>query len=297
MVITGIYLWWPRKRKSRLGTLIPRLRFSKLKRLFWRDVHAVTAFWFSLFIVIQLFSGLMWTDVWGGMANQIVNKAGIGSPVGDQPWEKDAFPKSSVPTKQVADVPWAAENLPVPVSAPNQSPSISVEHAMAIAEDKNVHPGYVIAFPEDERGVYTVYLDPAEVYPNRPIPQKQQTLHVDQYSGEVLADFGWSDYGFMGKVISIGIAFHQGEFGLFNQLFNLILVIALIIIPVSGLIMWWKRKPEGMLGAPTLPTNFKMVKGLTVIVIALGIFFPLVGMSLLLVWLLDLLIFSRIKMI
>jgi uncharacterized iron-regulated membrane protein len=261
--------------------------------MFWRDFHAVTASWFSLFIVIQVFSGLMWTDVWGSMVKDMVQSTGTGSPVGDQPWGKYAFPKSTVPTKEVADVPWAAENLPVPKSDPNGVTSIPVENVVQIAKEKDVHPGYQIAFPQDKTGVYTVYLDPAEVYPNRPNPQTQQTLHIDQYSGEVLADLGWKDYGVMGKLISLGIAFHQGEFGLMNQMFNLVLVLAMIIIPVSGLKMWWNRKPEGKMGAPALPKDFKMLKGVAVIVNVLGLFFPLVGVSLLLVWLLDWLVIKR----
>ncbi|GAB3069294.1 PepSY-associated TM helix domain-containing protein [Virgibacillus ainsalahensis] len=296
LVVTGVYLWWPRKRKTLFGTLIPRFRSLRGKRLFWRDMHAVTAFWFSLFIMIMLFSGLMWSGVWGGMVNNIVSTTSIGSPVGDQPFEKFAYPESTVPTKEVADVPWAAQNLPVPSSNSDRGQMISVEKVKQIAADYNVHPGYQIMFPEDKTGVYTVYLDPAEVYPNQLNPQTQKTLHLDQYSGEVLENYGWSDYGWLGKVITLGIAFHQGEFGLINQLFNLVLVFALIIIPVSGLVMWWKRKPEGKIGAPELPKKFTMAKGVTVIVIAFGLFFPLVGISLLLVWLLDWLFLKRIPL-
>ncbi|MFB4165013.1 PepSY-associated TM helix domain-containing protein [Alteribacillus sp. JSM 102045] len=248
------------------------------------DIHAVTAFWFSLFIAIVLLSGLMWTDVWGSMAKSVVDATETGSPVGDQPWEKHAFTESTVPTKEVADVPWAAENLPVPDSGAGGTAPISIEQVMQIAESKNVHPGYTIAFPEDKTGVYTVYLDPADVYPNRPNPSTQQTLHIDQYDGQILADLGWKDYGIMGKIISLGIAFHQGEFGIINQMFNLLLVLALIVIPLSGLMMWKKRKPNGTLGAPKLPRNFKLLKGVALIVIALGIFFPLVGISLLVVF-------------
>ncbi|SDI97883.1 PepSY-associated TM helix domain-containing protein [Alteribacillus bidgolensis] len=254
LIITGIYLWWPRKNKSLFGILFPR--FSKGKRVFWREIHAVTAFWFSLFIAIVLLSGLMWTDVWGNMAKSVVDETGTGSPEGDQPWEKYAFPESAVPTKDVADVPWAAENLPVPESGASGITPISIEKIMQVAESKNVHPGYKIAFPEDKTGVYTVYLDPASK------PWTQQTLHIDQYDGQVLAHLGWKDYGIMGKIISLGIAFHQGEFGFINQMFNLLLVLALIIIPLSGLIMWKKRKPNGKLGAPKLPSDFKLLKGL-----------------------------------
>ncbi|MFM1652851.1 PepSY-associated TM helix domain-containing protein [Brevibacillus sp. B_LB10_24] len=292
LIITGVFLWWPREHKSLFGTLIPR--FRKGRRILLRDLHAVTAFWLSLFIVIQLFSGLMWTDVWGSMAHRVVDATGTGEPVGDQPWEAYAFPKSTIPTKEVADVPWAAENLPVPRSEAAGAAIISVEKVMQIAQDKQIHPGYKIAFPQAETGVYTVYLDPAEVYPNRPAPQTQQTLHIDQYSGKVLADFGWKDYGFMGKLISLGIAFHQGEFGFLSQLFGLVICLGIIGIAAGGLVMWWQRKPSGRLGAPAIPKNMKRVKSVGVIVIALGFFFPLVGLSIVVVALFDLLIVRRV---
>ncbi|WP_339193497.1 PepSY domain-containing protein [Aeribacillus sp. FSL W8-0870] len=293
LIITGVYLWWPRNRKSLFGTLIPRINLSKRNRTFWRDMHAVTAIWLSVFIVVQLFSGLMWSGVWGSMAHHIVDPIS-GNPEGDQPWEKYAFPKSTIPTKEIADVPWAAENLPVPESSPKGMKTISVDKVMQIAEKNNVQPGYRIAFPDGETGVYTIFLDPADVYPNRPLPWAQQTLHIDQYSGKVLAKFAWSDYGALGKLISLGIAFHQGEFGFISQLFMLALTIGIIMIVVSGVIMWWKRKPKGKLGAPALPENFKMLKGVAVIVIVLGLFFPLVGASLLIVWVLDYFVIKRI---
>ncbi|MGM0974760.1 MAG: PepSY-associated TM helix domain-containing protein [Bacillota bacterium] len=295
LIITGVYLWWPRNKKSIFGTLIPRLRMSKGKRVFWRDLHSVTAIWLSLFIIIQLFSGLMWSGVWGDVANKLVSKTGSGSPVGLQPWESYAFPKSTIPTKEVADVPWAAENMPVPKSNAKGITPISVDKVIETVRDKQVHPGYKIVFPKDNSGVYTVFLDPAEVYPDRPQPWTQQTLHIDQYNGKVLANLGWKDYGTLGKLISLGIAFHQGEFGVISQLFILALVIGIVMIAVSGFVMWWKRRPKGKLGTPSLPENFRMLKVVAIIVLVLSIFFPLVGLSLLVVWVLDWLVIRRVS--
>ena len=99
------------------------------------------------------------------------------------------------------------------------------------------------------------------------------------------------------KLISLGISFHQGEFGLISQLFILALVIGIVMITVSGLVMWWKRKPNGKLGAPSLPENFKILKGVALIILVLGLFFPLVGISLLVVWVLDYLVINRIPIV
>lgn len=47
LMATGIVMWWPRGKVGVRGTLI--LRLNESKRVFWRDLHAVPAFYFSLF--------------------------------------------------------------------------------------------------------------------------------------------------------------------------------------------------------------------------------------------------------
>lgn len=285
LLVTGIYLWWPRHNKSIFGTLIPRL--TQGKRIFWRDLHAVPAFWLTLFIALLIMTGLPWSGVWGDMVNQFATATHTGYPSslwGDKP-------ESTIPTKQVADVPWAAEKLPVPNSTPDGVTPLSVEKVMQIAQEQNIPPEYHIHFPAGEKGVYTV-----SARPNK--PEDQATLHIDQYSGKILADLRFKDYGLLAKMISIGIALHEGRyFGLFNQIMGLITCMGLIVITASGLLMWWKRKPSNKLGAPPLPKNFKMLKWVGVIVIAFGLFFPLVGVSLLFVLLLDRFFIRRVPIV
>ena len=63
MILSGIYLWWPRQADSIAGVLYPRFRQGK--RIFWRDLHAVTGVWVSLLALFQLFTGLPWAKSWG----------------------------------------------------------------------------------------------------------------------------------------------------------------------------------------------------------------------------------------
>ena len=55
MLLTGLYLWWPRGRRL-AGVLYPRV--NQRGRVFWRDLHAVTAVWVSLLALFLLVSGL-----------------------------------------------------------------------------------------------------------------------------------------------------------------------------------------------------------------------------------------------
>ena len=59
MVVTGLYLWWPRANIGLAGVLYPRL--SSGGRAFLRDLHAVTGIWLSFFALFFLITALPWT--------------------------------------------------------------------------------------------------------------------------------------------------------------------------------------------------------------------------------------------
>ena len=63
LLITGLYLWWPRNANGLAGVLYPRLHEGS--RTFWRDLHAVTGIWISAFALFLLVTGLPWAMVWG----------------------------------------------------------------------------------------------------------------------------------------------------------------------------------------------------------------------------------------
>ena len=76
----------------------------------------------------------------------------------------------------------------------------------------------------------------------------------------------------------------------------LVLLICLMILlsAVSGVVIWWKRKPQGGLGVPPLRHDLPKWKTAMVIMLGLAIVFPLVGASLIVVWVLDRLVLSRL---
>ena len=63
MILSGLYLWWPRTAKGLAGVLYPRLRSGK--KFFWRDIHAVTGIYVSFFALFLLLTGLPWAKGWG----------------------------------------------------------------------------------------------------------------------------------------------------------------------------------------------------------------------------------------
>ena len=92
----------------------------------------------------------------------------------------------------------------------------------------------------------------------------------------------------MARAVESGVKLHEGKlFGLANQLLMAAVCLLIIFSSVSGLVIWWKRRPAGPFGVPPLRHDLPRWKTAIGVMIALGIIFPLVGASLLLVWALD----------
>lgn len=287
LIVTGLYLWWPRSKSAVWGTILPRLG-NRGSRQFWRDLHAVPAFWLSIFILILIATGLPWSGVMGGQIDRLANATNTSYP----PYALSfmAKPESVTVAKDVADdVPWAAENIPVPQSKAGSYVPLGVKDISDIAGKQNVKLPYTISMPQGDTGVYTI--STAHVRPG-----SDATLHIDQYSGAVLTDVRFADYGMMAQMISLGIALHEGRlFGLANQLLGLAACMGLILIAASSYVMWRKRKPEGKLGAPGKPRDKRAAIGVLAIMLIFGALMPLVGLSIIIVLLLDWLVIRRIR--
>ena len=81
-----------------------------------------------------------------------------------------------------------------------------------------------------------------------------------------------------------------------NQLLMLLAALIVIVLSVSGAMMWWQRRPKeiGLIGAPAMPAHVQEWKVPLAIVAVLGIIFPFVGLSLVIVLLLDYFVLARI---
>ncbi|WP_228275622.1 PepSY-associated TM helix domain-containing protein [Gracilibacillus oryzae] len=283
LVTTGLYIWFPRKRKDIFGVLLPRIR--KNKRTLFRDMHAVTGFWLSIAIIFLVLSGLLWSGFWGTKVQTILTNAGAGYP--PSIWVGSA-PESGLQTKDIADVPWSAQTMPVPSSDQHDGfIPISIDEVVEITDKENIYPTYEVIYPSSPEGVYTI-----SVFP--PKARDEATMHIDQYSGAILADYRFDNYKPLGKLMAWGITVHKGqEYGLINQIGGLLVCLGIITLVISGWIMWWKRKPKGQLGSPNSPSILTK-KRLTIPLLVFSVVFPLVGLSVIIVFLLDWLVFRRI---
>lgn len=295
LVISGMYLWWPRG-KSSSGVLWPR--FNTRGRVFWRDLHVVTGFWGAALLLVMLLSGMAWTGFWGKQYADLWNRfpAAMWNNV---PTSDQQARVLNTATQQT--VPWAMENTPMPVSgdhaehmnhsamhAAPAAPTISLQQVVDLATSRKVEPGYSITPPTTAEGVFTV-----SVFAND--PRNDATLHVDQYTGKVLADVRWEHYNGVARATETGVMLHEGKmFGWVNQLIVLLICLMILLSAVSGVVIWWKRRPVGGLGVPPLRHDLPKWKTAMVIMLGLAIAFPLVGASLIVVWALDRLLLSRL---
>ncbi|MGM0847288.1 MAG: PepSY-associated TM helix domain-containing protein [Bacillota bacterium] len=284
LVLTGLYLWWPRKKSGIWGTVLPRL--GKKGRVFWRDLHAVPAFWLSVFITILILTGLPWTSVVGEQINKLATAAN------SYPQYALSFgpkPESVLTTKDViGEGPWATENMEVPASAGSGNAK-TLDEIKQVAHRNEVQKPYTISLPQGEKGVYTLATSHTK-------PGDNATLNVDQYSGEVLSDVRFADYGLMAKAITVGIALHEGRlFGLANQLLGAITCLGIVLMVFSSFIMWRKRKPKETFGAPAAMNDAKVKWGVIAILAVLGLLMPLVGLSILIIVIIDFMVLSLRK--
>ncbi|MEO3811750.1 PepSY domain-containing protein [Sphaerisporangium sp. B11E5] len=298
---TGTYLWWrgpARRRATRPGR-------SRLRR-----VHALTGIGAGTVIVFLIVSGLPWSGVWGDAFQRLQNATGSTTPSADAYPHTSAVPPLSgdLSANPDAKVPWSAERLPVPSSGDPgdghgaHTPSagvlhpgaIPVEQALASARPvlRDCMPAdcdVKVLLPKDREGVYTVVADP------RTDPAASRTVHVDQYSGKVLVSFGWQQYGVLAKAVEQGIALHEGRrYGPANIAVMLAACLALLTLVVTGTWMWWKRRPQGRVGAPTRTTDRRTTWGVIAIMAVLGVLFPLAGLTMIAVLLLDWLVIRRV---
>jgi len=85
MGLTGLALWWPRQGRGWAGVIWPR--FHGGRRIFWRDMHAVTGVWVSLLALALLFSGLPWAKFCGDCFKTA--RRLTGTAVARQEWTND----------------------------------------------------------------------------------------------------------------------------------------------------------------------------------------------------------------
>jgi uncharacterized iron-regulated membrane protein len=260
MLITGLYLWWPREGRGLAGVLYPRL--GEGRRVFWRDLHAVTGIGVSAFALFLLITALPWTTVWGAGLKQVRE---LANPAAKQDWSQNRAEEHAEHQRAVDAV---------AVSTP-----LTLDQVVARITPLHLEPPVRVYLPNER----TPYWRARAETQNRPLVRE---LELDARTGAILKNDGFDRKPALDRVIGIGIAAHEGQlFGLANQLLGLATALGLITLCVSSVIMWWRRRPGGSLGIPAPAVEgFFISTPLKVLIVCIGILLPVLGASLLILW-------------
>lgn len=251
LIITGLYVWWPAGKGKLRGFIIPRINNGK--RTFFRDLHAVSGFWLSILLLIVLAGGLPWTDVFGSNFKWLQDATNTGYP-------------STWNGKQLCS---GAIGKP-----------LTLDQMVIIAKEQSLPGTVTIDFPKNPKGTFSVS---NELFSDL---QEQKMIHFDQYTGKQLLKQDWGDVGFLMRGRMWVMAFHQGQFGKWNWLLMIFIASVLTIMSVSAIVSYLLRKRKSW-GVPKVPSKFKVGRYIVVIVSILAIVFPLFGISLIFIIIIE----------
>lgn len=264
LIVTGLYLWWPRNAQGMAGIIYPRLRDGS--RTFWRDIHAVTGIWISVFGLFLLVTGLPWALVWGGALKEV--RSFELTPV-QQDWTQSRAQEHQHWRSQASDV----FDLTPKILASAKNVKLAAPVELSIA---NSHHNSWKASSQNA---------------NRP---QRADVWISN-DGSIEKRSGFAEKKLLDRVIGVGIAAHEGVlFGWFNLALGVLTCAGLILISVSGFIIWRQRKPDSVLGAPP-PMPTRVGFAVVAITIGLALFLPLLAISLIALLAVEFLLLRRVR--
>ena len=283
---TGLYLAWPRPRFSAAGFLYPRLRATG--RTFLRDVHVVPAAWCAFASIFLLTTGLLWTNAAGAWYRQISSTLGQDSPresaasahrsqlVG---WSPPLTSGLAEKIDALHSSPPHTHHTPRHHVSDTPAPSLPLAQVIALAREHEIPEPFIIGLPLGPEGVYSVISD-------RTRPFDRAYLHLDRYSGQVLAHLRFHDFGYLAQFFSWGIVAHEGRlFGLPNQILGTLAAVGIVLLALSGFALWWQRRPPKSLAAPE--SNASLPRSVLIILLTFAALLPLLAASLAILFLAD----------
>lgn len=297
LILTGLYLWWPRQTEKLAGVLW--IRLGRGQRIFWRDLHAVTGVWLSAFALFLIATGLPWANGWGAYFKEI--RKVTGTSVKRQAW---ATGRASELAERIEMNNNSLGNMGDMPDMPGMEHSGHMGHMM----HRMTAPGAYAPFDRLLPVASTLHLaPPVKIMPAMTpggtwsIRSDSQTrtlrdvVQVDPQTGTVVSRQNFNQGMLLDRIVGVGIAAHEGQlFGPLNQLLGLITATGLCLLSVSAVVLWWRRRNVGVLGAPIPTGKPRWTFPLVTTVIALAIYLPAMAFSLILVILLEKILFSRI---
>ncbi|MFC5063260.1 PepSY-associated TM helix domain-containing protein [Actinomycetospora atypica] len=269
LAVSGLALWVVRRRRRSAlrRTVLPEQSARGRARL--RSWHGSVGLWAAVGMLFLSATGLTWSQFAGENVSALRSALSWTTPS-----VSTELPAAQSPT---TDAPPMVTTPAVP-DAPDLV-GTTAERVLAAARGAGLSDPVAVTPPEEAGQAWTV----SQV--KRSWPLKQDAVSVDPSTGAVLETVRWADWSIPAKLAEIGISAHMGIlFGVANQLLLVALALGIIVVVVWGYRMWWLRRPTRP-GATAPGGTERPGVGATVSVgvaaVVLGVFFPVLGVSLL----------------
>ncbi len=254
MLLTGIVLWW----SSGTQTALPQKGVQG--RNAWKQWHAFIGVALGVMSSVILTTGLTWSKYSGDQIRALRDNMGQASaPVPNH--LKSIVPDGAVPLAWQAA--WIATR--------RKAPDVAIQ----------------LTAPRGQQGTWRA------TSADRSQPEKRFDLLLDAYSGQQLYYAGWDQQTAFGKATAIGIPFHRGEFGWWNQALLLVFGLGMLFSLVSGWVMFFKRRRIGSSMLPCLLPgawgSLSLMEWITALLLCM--LMPLLAMSVALVLVLESILF------
>ncbi|MEQ1608405.1 MAG: PepSY domain-containing protein [Hyphomonadaceae bacterium] len=274
MILTGLYLWWPRNAKGLGGVLYPRV--GQGPKRFWRDIHAVVGVWVSVFALFLLTSGMPWAMVWGSAFKQV--RAFTGTAAISQDWKTSAADEHAE---------HAAQDAAAAAHQHHHKQGATIDTVIARAQALNLAPPVILTPPTERDPVWWAKSNAQ----NRP---SREDVALSAQTGDPIRRDTFGEKHIIDQIVGVGIAAHEGQlFAPLNQALGAFAALGLITLCVSAFIMWRRRAPEGVLGAPPPIPDARIGLGLAAIIIVAGLLLPVLGASLIVIGMAEWLVLRR----
>jgi uncharacterized iron-regulated membrane protein len=241
MLLSGVYLWWPRSGQPALP------RAGARGRAGWQQWHAFLGVLLGVLSLVIILTGITWSKYAGTQVRTVRDWAGQASP--------------QVPSHLH--------------SMPTGGPQLDYQQAWQRVQA--LVPGVPVALtpPRGPHGFWRAGSS------DRRHPADRFDLVLNAYDGRVLYQAGWERQTAFGKATAVGIPFHRGELGVWNQVLLFVFAAGVLFSTVSGWVMFFKRRRAGQVGLPKLLPGAWRAAPLWAVVLGIGlcVLMPLLALS------------------
>jgi uncharacterized iron-regulated membrane protein len=247
LVMTGVYLWWPRRWQRGAGVIWPRWWLAPY--VFWRDCHAALGAAVAPIALTIASTGLLYTYVWGQAFDRTAQYTDSYSLYIENP--------KSTPTKSAQRV--SLDEIVGKARALYPAADLGVDLSRAADESVVV-------------GVSAWYG-----------PGTAAILVFDAYSGQELAHRRHADASILQQWSNWGYRLHTGSaLGKISKVGWFGTCVVLMALPATGAWMWWQRRPAKTLGLPRRREH-SLPRGAILLVSCFSLALPMFGASVLLI--------------